>query len=132
MRYYIDEDPPQLAASALRKFDRDAVSTTEAGNKGFGDARQLLFAVQTGRVLVTCNKVDFRMLHEAWILWTTELGSDRWLPHPGILIVPSGSELRADALARLLDEFADGAGDTANRLFEWTRLNGWRELTRLR
>ncbi len=79
---------PKALAALLRDLGYDAVYTREVGNEGWLDPEQLVFAVQQGRV-VTSNLDDFRMLHEAWIIWASLLGIGPGVLHPVIIALPN-------------------------------------------
>ena len=100
---YVDEDVTEDISPLLRTRGHDALTTTEAGNKGFKDPRQLAFAARSGRVLITANRFDFVMLHEAWLRWSKEWDAEARAVHPGILVVPSGSGRLAEQLADEVD-----------------------------
>lgn len=65
--FYLDEDVPLSFGEALRVRGVDALSTQQAGNKGFTDLEQLLFADEHGRVIITHNKKDFILLHKHFL-----------------------------------------------------------------
>jgi predicted nuclease of predicted toxin-antitoxin system len=77
---YIDEDSMnRRLTSALRTAGIDVITTSDAGNDGNPDHRQLEFARGAGRVLLTANMKDFAALHTLWITGG--------LAHAGIIIV---------------------------------------------
>ncbi len=67
IRAYVDEDVPLSLAQALRNRGVDCLTTQEAANKGLSDAEQLAFSAEQGRTLVTHNKRDFILLHNAYV-----------------------------------------------------------------
>ena len=100
-------------------FSRDMRSTT------LPDDALLLSSVQAGRVLVTYNRRDFRMLHDAWVTWPAAFGMA--LPmHPGILIL---DQARPEMLVRALATFLGQVTPSrlANGIFWWHRHDGWRQ-----
>ena len=131
---YIDEDLSDDLPSALRALGYDAVHAREAGNERQINPRQLAFAARHGRLLVTANAQDFRMLHEAWVVWSTEWPAAGLAPHPGIALVPNPNAMRTPAIARILDELARGIGgaDPRNRLYRWKATTGWEDQSALR
>lgn len=129
-RFYLDENMAEGLGVALRNVGFDAVTTAEVGRKGATDPRQLLFATETARVLITHNNADFRMLHEALTLW-----AERWLAldrlrHRGILIIEQGAPRRGGlsvptmvAIVRSLPL----AESLDNRIFAWNDRLGLHE-----
>lgn len=126
--FYVDEDPHQDLAVTLRAASYDALSTREAGNKRLSDARQLEFATERGRVIITCNARDFASLHEALVLWSRRAGVGA-APHAGILVIPSGSLIDLHESTRIIIELAQSfeANALQGRLFDWLPRIGWRE-----
>lgn len=132
-RFYLDENVPERLVAALLALGYLVVSTAALGRKRTPDHRQLLFAAQTDRILVTYDGDDFRSLHQAWREWSAAWGTspDR-ARHAGILVIQQDkSGLDVAGMARVIDElmagFAD-PGELANRLFAWTRIGGWHEV----
>ena len=122
---YVDEGVTEDIAPLLRSRGHDTLITTEAGNKGFKDPRQLAFAAREGRVLITANRLDFVMLHEAWLSWSRDWEAEARAVHSGILIVPSGSGRLAERLADEVDRLLSSRIDLRNRLFRWRADAGW-------
>jgi hypothetical protein len=125
---YVDEDVTEYLAPLLRPRGHDVLTTAEAGAKGFKDPRQLAFAARADRVLITANRADFVMLHEAWLRWSRDWEAENRAVHAGILIVPSGSGKLADRLANELDRILVSDIDLRNRLFRWMAGAGWQEV----
>ncbi len=75
---YLDEDVSVVVAAILRSRGFDAVTARDIGALGRSDIEQLTSAVQSDRVLLTHNRVDFERLHREWI----ELGKS----HAGIIV----------------------------------------------
>lgn len=132
-RFYVDEDLSDELAVALRGRGHDAVHTREAGNKGEIDPKQFWTAVREDRVLLTANAGHFRMLHEAWLVWSGAAGG-ALPPHPGIVILPNKSMVTLVTLLEVVEEFARRGEPEAvrNRLLEWRRGTGWRDLSAVR
>jgi len=66
MRLLLDEDTQAHAlVRLLREAGHDAETIAEAGMAGQADSAVLLYAKQTGRVLLTRNVRDFLVLHRA-------------------------------------------------------------------
>ena len=59
---YLDEDVSILIADLIRARGFSATTTLNAGNLAKHDRAQLEFAIESGRVLLTHNRVDFERL----------------------------------------------------------------------
>jgi hypothetical protein len=104
------------------------------GRAGATDPRQMAFAVQENRTIVTANLVHFRLLHQAWVLSAPLHNPNNPRPHPGILVVPNPNVMPAEVMAQLLEEFVRGdpSGSVENRLLEWRIRHGWRDRSAVR
>ncbi len=80
MRFYLDEDLSSEIAKIARARGLDVVSCHELGRNGLSDERQLRFAAEEGRCLVTRNRDDFEEQ-------TVRFFEMEW-SHAGLLIVP--------------------------------------------
>ena len=120
--FYLDNDVAPAIARHLRAFGHRAATTQGRRLGRAGDETQLLTAVQHGEILVTSNRRDFFLLHDAWLLWPPAWNVTPPPQHTGILIVPQAWP--ADVAAHELAAFAGGQALT-NRLY-WYRLGqGW-------
>jgi hypothetical protein len=105
VKYYLDEDISPRVAELLRGKKIDAVSAHEKEMIGASDEKQLMAAVQDGRVMVTRNRNDF-------ILLTVRFFEDL-KPHHGLVIIPHSIpghdfSLMARLLARLAGQYPGG------------------------
>ena len=133
-RFYVDEDLSNDLSPELRSSGYDAVHTREVGNGRQVDPRQLAYATRHGRVLLTANLGDFRMLHEAWVVWAAEPGVAPTSPHAGIVVLPNPNEMEAVTMARLLVEYvrAMAPADLASRLLRYRSVGTWEDLSAVR
>lgn len=123
---YLDNDVSLRLAPLLRAAGHEVTTTRELGGTTATDDAQLLIAVQNRWILVTSNRRDFRLLHDAWRTWAPAFGLA--LPtHPGILVLdPAPPSAQLQALAALL---ADSSRSLVEgELFWWHRAEGWRRL----
>ncbi len=134
LRFYLDEDLSQALAIALGGLEYDAIHTRAIGHARQIDPKQLAFARRRGRVLITANYVDFRMLHEAWRVWAPLMNEIRRTPHPGILVVPNPNAMPVAAMAGVIDDFAQGTNpqDVQDRLIRWREGRGWEDVSAVR
>ena len=101
VRLYFDRHIMARLADDLRGRGFDALTTEEAGLDTATDERQLAFATEEGRAILTYNIRDFAPLHRQW------LAAGR--PHAGIIVSRQlGSRqygLLLQRMLRLLDQF---------------------------
>lgn len=88
-----------------------------------GDDEVLLSAAQQGRILVSHNYKDFRLLHNAWRRWSTAWGVAR--AHTGILIVAQLPPVWHERIADELNDFIGKGQPLANELWHWRPASGW-------
>jgi hypothetical protein len=67
LSFYFDEDIQAALADALKTRGIDVVTTQETGNVGIEDIRQLAYAAEKGRTILTYNKRDFALIHYQWM-----------------------------------------------------------------
>lgn len=129
-RLYLDHNVSLRLVASLRSVGHDVVAARDLNITRVSDDAQVLAAVRAGRLLITHNRRDFLLLHEAWITWPAAFGM-ALPPHAGMLLldVASPNELVRVLIALLtttpLSELAD------NCLW-WHRTDGWlRRLVRI-
>jgi predicted nuclease of predicted toxin-antitoxin system len=108
-RLYADENVPLALAEALRSLGHDVLTVREAGydNQRISDADVLLFAITTGRALLTLNRRDFIRLH-------------RQMPdHRGVIICTEDSDTQGQA--ERIHSALESAGDLAGVLLRINR-----------
>lgn len=113
--FYLDELVADLQAGFLRQQGHDVVTTTQASNKGNSDVQQLLYATRTERILITHDRRDYPMLHEAWHELARWWGVAVTFLHPGIIILPPVTRLGIVEAAYEVDVLVVGE-TVANRL----------------
>lgn len=108
LRFLLDEDMPPAVAEGLRQLGGDALSVHEEQRTGLADEEQLRHATELGRVLVTYNREDFRVLDGLWhargerhsgILWVAE----RSIPRRAIGLLVRSLHTAADEFETLDD-----------------------------
>lgn len=65
--FYFDENIQAALADALKMRGIDVLTTHQAGNAGVEDNRQLAYAAEKGRTILSYNKRDFAMIHYQWM-----------------------------------------------------------------
>ena len=118
--FYIDDDVSNPLAGLLLSDGHDVVTVRSLEAKGTPDARHLVAAAQQGRILVTHNRDDCRLLHDAWVYW-----SGLWSVsplHAGILILDQ-SPPKFPLLA--LREVIQSDLPLTNQLYLWSPATGW-------
>ena len=93
MTIYLDDDSASRQLSiALRKNGHDVSIPVDCGTSGAPDPSDLARAIRDGRVLLTRNARDFRLLHD---LVRASGGS-----HPGIFLVHFDNDPARDVTPR--------------------------------
>ena len=83
---YTDNDVPLRVAPLLRARGHGVTPTRDLGRSAALDDDQLLLAAQRGWTLVTHNRKDYELLHDAWRRWFSAFAVAA--THAGILILP--------------------------------------------
>lgn len=119
--FYLDHNVARGVAPELRSRGHTARTASDIGLDAAGDDEHLIVAAQNGWTLITHNRKDFALLHDAWQRWTNV-----WqVPerHAGILLVPQ--TWPADQIAREIDLFVQTPQLLTNQLYEWRSSRGW-------
>lgn len=102
MRFYADENFPLDVVTELRRLGHDVLTAFEDGraNQRIPDKDVLERATELGRIVLTINRRDFRLLHQSQMM------------HAGIVICTQdvdfiGQAGRVATACRMLDR-ADG------------------------
>jgi hypothetical protein len=127
-RFYLDEDVSERLLAPLQVKGHEATSAGKLQHKGLSDARQLLYAAQSQRALVTHNAKDYILLQDAWKSWATAWNALPAARHAGLLIVYTSKGLNATIIADEIDRFVTSTNDLGNRLFAWHLADGWTEI----
>jgi hypothetical protein len=122
-RLYLDSDVSVRLAPLLREAGHDAATTEELGQRRATDDEQLLTAVREIRTVVTHNRRDFLLLHDAWRRWPVGLGAV-FPAHAGILVLDHRLE---PELAAALTGFlaVRPPAPLAGELYWWRVGSGW-------
>ncbi len=120
---YLDEDVKREVVDLLVAPDLSIRTTRSERRLSASDPFQLVYAAEQGWVVVTCNRDDYRLLHDAWLLW-----SHRWnvtMQHAGILALDQGHP--APVMAAAISGFLATDPELANAMYDWTARDGvWR------
>ena len=109
VKLYLDADvtsAPSLA-TMLRQRGFDVVSAVEVGNGDWGDAKQLAYAIEQGRALLTFNIKDFVPL--------VDLLYKRGQDFPGLILSPQIKSAQFSLLLRLVLNLLNRADDASMR-----------------
>lgn len=111
----------------LEDNGHDILASRDVNSERLPDDVLLLTTVRLGRVFITHNRNDFRMLHDAWVTWPAAFGM-ALPPHPGVLLLDSGPP---ETLAQVLVDFFDVVrpDNLPNTIFWWHHRDGWRRST---
>jgi predicted nuclease of predicted toxin-antitoxin system len=93
LRYYLDANLSPRIVRIVHDFHSalDITSAHQLGQSEWPDSRQLRFAADEGRILITEDRKDFETLALAWV----EAGAE----YPGILLLPDS--IASDEFARI-------------------------------
>ncbi len=125
-RFFVDNDFPLGAGNALQHLGHDIESARSTNREHCHDDDQLLYATTENRILITHNRRDFRLLHDAWQRWSQAWGVQRL--HGGILVLGQGLTYRE--YAAIIDAYLTQSGPVTNEFHlhdstgQWTRPSG--------
>jgi hypothetical protein len=112
--FYLDNDVNVVLAELLRSRGHTALTARDLALQRAPDADHLLLAAQRGWIMVTRNVGHFRVLHEAWRLWSTAWNIS--ITHAGILVIPHG---RLQEMALHIAGITQMNLSLDNQLYEW-------------
>ena len=116
-RIYLDEQSRVELKDLLAGYGHDVLHTYDVGRRGALDSRQLLFAAETGRILVTLNREDFEELH-LWCLALNEWGVMH-REHAGIFT--TWGDINAAEWAELINSLLQSTSELTNQLYRYNR-----------
>ena len=120
---YLDHNVARRVGFLLGGGAHDVIASRDINTERLPDDVLPLTAVRLSRIFVTHNRLDFRMLHDAWVTWPAAFGM-ALPPHPGILALDSASpETLASVIAAFLDEARPT--DLPNAVFWWHHRDEW-------
>lgn len=122
-KFYLDHNVARNAAPLLRSRGHTAFAAYELGAARLTDDALLLMAAESASILITHNRMDFELLHDAWIRWTRAWNVAH--EHSGIMIFQQ--PLDARDLAALVAERLRDVGSVAGQLHDWRLSRGWRQ-----
>ena len=99
---YLDEGLSVQTDRRLVDLGDDVIDARSVVRDGTSDHQHLLIATRFRRILVTHNRVDFELLHHAWVDWFQELANEPRPVHAGIVIIPQPPLVSADTGADLI------------------------------
>lgn len=117
---YLDEDVHQRVIVLLETRGH-SVTHARTQAKGASDDVQLMIATHAARVLVTCNRKDFVLLHGAWNHWSRDWGVSP--QHAGVLVIRN--DWPPELTVQHVHEFFALGLPTANRLYRYVAERGW-------
>jgi hypothetical protein len=102
-RFYLDEDTSNALRITLEGDGHDVAWAIAEGRRSAKDGEHLLRAAQARRILVTHNRADFELLHDAWMRWSAAWGAEA--AHGGILIIPQPTDVSPIRIVRDITRF---------------------------
>lgn len=120
MNLYLDDDSADaLLVRLLIAAGHNVEIPRQAGLSGEEDASHLMHAIRAGRVLLTHNHDDFKLLHELVVL----VGGH----HPGHLVVRKDNDPKRDLRPHgIVRAIANLAASGITILDQYHILNHWR------
>lgn len=120
---YLDNDVSLELAPLLRRTGHRVTTTRDLGLFRATDDAQLLTATRNHWTVVTYNRRDFTMLHDAWLNWPVAFGV-ALPPHSGITVVDPGlPPVLAAQIANLLR--STPVETLPNALIWWHHRDAW-------
>ncbi|MHB8647089.1 MAG: DUF5615 family PIN-like protein [Thermomicrobiales bacterium] len=127
--FFLDEDVSADLPDLLRTYGHIVTDVHSEQREGVPDPRQLLFAADRGLTMITHNRRDFLLLHDAWLTWSHEWQIGR--RHSGILVVEQMPPADLSIAARAIHEqVSDDDTSLNNTLYQWVRASGWQKSPR--
>lgn len=121
---YLDENMSLAVGARLHVRGHIVTSTAAEGRLGTPDPRLLLEAAEQGWTLVTHNRRDFRLLHDAWHTWTNAWGTKQ--DHAGILVLDRVVGQTPEETAALIDSLVrDPQTRLSRALYDWKPARNW-------
>jgi len=113
--FYLDNDVTQRIAVLLQGAGHSVMAAGWIGLRAGSDAEQLLRAAEEGWILISHNREDYMLLHEAWLRWSRSWGVTA--AHAGILVIPQPRDFPPDQATRELSRFVGSGRPLANELY---------------
>jgi Domain of unknown function (DUF5615) len=121
--FYFDHNISVEIAELLRLSGHVAVTADELGLSRATDDVHLLVAADRGAILVTHNRKDFELLHDAWRRWSAAWGVAP--VHGGILILAQLNPTWVPRMAQAIASFIESNPALATALYTWHPVRGW-------
>lgn len=125
VRFYLDADVNADLGLLLAPRGHDVLTTYEVGRRRAGDEEQLAYAAMQGRMLITHNSRDFRLLQRAWRHWPDVWAMQQQPTHPGILVPLQPPHQTLGQTASAIDILVRSNRTFANRFYIWVGGRGW-------
>ncbi|MHB8644697.1 MAG: DUF5615 family PIN-like protein [Thermomicrobiales bacterium] len=119
--FYLDQNVSHRIVPILRTAGHFVITSRDLRAERARDDEQLFTAWQNRWILVTQNRADFILIHDALRRWADLWGIAEI--HAGILLVSDNLDFQM--LARILDIFAASELTIANALYDWKGSGGW-------
>lgn len=121
---YLDEGVKDEIVHLLVAPERSSRTARDERRLRASDAFQLIYAAEQGWTIITCNRDDYHLLHDAWLLWSHRWGMTRM--HAGILALDQGHP--TTVMVEAINSLLEIAPPLVNAMFDWTARDGlWRQ-----
>lgn len=119
--FYVDENISFALNDALRTYGHVIFTTRDERRLGATDGSQLLYAADRGWIVLTYNRADFVLLHNAWHLWAYAWHVEP--RHADIIVLEQLRPPRHAEQDALINDLCQQR--STNTLFDWKLATGW-------
>ena len=118
----LDECVPISLIHLLMPHGHDVTTALQLGLRQRNDPFHLKYAATQGRILMTTNQSDFRLLHRFWV--TMQAWDVLISPHAGILSTAI-RQLDEQTFAQAITDHLSQQGTIMNTFWMWDPATGW-------
>lgn len=123
--YFIDHNVTPALARLLEGDGQRALTARDLHLQRASDDVILLEAARRDLAILTQNRHDFEILHDAWrhwaVAWEREIGSPP--SHAGILGLPQIARQEAQAVASAILALTGTGSQLRNEYYSWDRIS---------
>ncbi|MBI2761352.1 MAG: DUF5615 family PIN-like protein [Chloroflexi bacterium] len=121
--FYLDHNVSVQIAYRLQAAGHTVTTAHQLGLSRGRDEVHFLLAAQRGWTLITYNRKDFVLLHDAWLLWSASWGVTP--THAGVLVSAQRNTVPHDLMAAEIDSLVQSNAPLLNQLYEWRPASRW-------
>ncbi len=121
-KLYLDECVPLSLSRFLTQHGHDVTTALQLGLRQRNDPFHLQYAATQGRILITTNQSDFRLLHRFWV--TMQAWKVLISPHAGSLSTAI-HQVDEQTFAQAITDHLSQQGTVMNTFWMWDPATGW-------